>query len=494
MQYDEINHLQRNHAAWALLRSPHAPLVLSFLGRVFVDANAGGLPALTLADQLDDELFALNERLGSDTFPRHATAYLDDWAAPERAWLRKFYQPGTDEAYYDITPPVEKALLWVRDLRSREFVGTESRLNTLFDLLRQMVFGADEDPDSRLVELRRRRAELDVEIAAAERGEVALLDQVSQRDRYQQFARNARELLADFREVEENFRALDRKLREQIAGWSGSKGELLDDVLGSRNSIAESDQGRSFQALYDFLLSHQRQTELSELLDRLQQIEVINDQDHRLSKIHFDWIDAGDRTQGTVRLLSEQLRRFLDDQVWLENRRVFDLLRGIESQALIIRNIPQPPIAMEIDDTSVSVNLPFERPLYAPQTVVDLDSDSVELGDGDFDSSVLLDQVHVDRDELSRAVRRSIRDRGQVGLGDLVTETPLKQGLAELIGYLSLTDSAFDVIFDEHVRERIEWEAGVATRVADLPQITFNRSTGPQIAAEDGTIVKGQHE
>ena len=91
-----------------------------------------------------------------------------------------------------------------------------------------------------------------------------MLDETAVRDRYQQFAGTARALLADFREVEENFRKLDRQLREKIAGWHGGKGELLDDVLGSRESIAGSDQGRSFQAFYGFLLSQARQEELSE--------------------------------------------------------------------------------------------------------------------------------------------------------------------------------------------------------------------------------------
>lgn len=207
MPYDEIAVLQAQHGAWTLLRAEHAPLILSFLGQVFVDGNTGARPSSSLIDDLDDELYVLNERLGPQAYPRPAAAYLDEWAAPEKGWLRKFYPAGSDEAHYDITPSVEKALLWVRDLRAREFVGTESRLNTLFELLRQMVYGADADPQSRLVELRRRRADLDAEIARAERGEVALLDDVGQRDRYQQFARNARELLADFREVEDNFRA-----------------------------------------------------------------------------------------------------------------------------------------------------------------------------------------------------------------------------------------------------------------------------------------------
>src|SRR6266704_845126 len=103
--------------------------------------------------------------------------------------------------------------------------------------------------------------------AAPEAGWLGLLDPSAVRDRYQQFSATARELLADFREVEENFRKLDRQLREKITGWHGGKGELLDDVLGSRETIAGSDQGRSFQAFYDFLLSQARQEELTGLLD-----------------------------------------------------------------------------------------------------------------------------------------------------------------------------------------------------------------------------------
>lgn len=477
MRYDEIEHLQAHHPAWVLLRSPHASLVLGFLGRVFVDGNRGGQSAKVLVGLLDDELYALNTRTDGDPpFPRSAAAYLDDWASPEKSWLRKYYPTGVDEPHYDITPAVEKAVLWLKDLRRREFVGTESRLNTLFELLRQMVFGADDDPQSQLVDLRRRRAELDEQIARAERGEVELLDATRQRDRYHQFARNARELLADFREVEENFRILDRRLRKQIAGWTGSKGALLDEALGSRNSITESDQGRSFQSLFDFLLSHQRQSELSELLDRLGKIADLEDLDPRLRHVHFDWIDAGERTQSTVRLLSEQLRRFLDDQVWVENRRIFDLLRSVEATAVEFRQQP-PTLTMELPAMAVEVVLPFERPLYAPVAPVSLDSDDVQVGSGEFEADVLLDQLYVDRDALAHTVRSTLRDRGQIGLAPLIEDRPLQHGLAELIGYLSLTDASFDVVFDDERRDEIGWVDDDAERRADLPAVTFTRSS-----------------
>jgi hypothetical protein len=477
VKYDDVTFLREHSSAWRLLRADNAPLILSFLHRVFVEGNARSVSASELAGQLDDDLYSLNDRLAAGTYPKPAHEYLNDWAKPEVGWLRKYYPAGSDEPHFDATPAVEKALSWLRSLEARSFVGTESRLNTLFELLRQIAYGADDDPEVRLAELRRRRHEIDVEIAQVERGNMAVLDPSAQRDRYQQFVDMARGLLADFREVEANFRALDRELRERIAGWSGSKGQLLDEVLGDRDAIAESDQGRSFQAFYDFLLSPQRQAELSELLDKVHRLEAIDEADPRMRRIHYDWLDAGEQTQATVRTLSDQLRRFLDDQAWLENRRAMDLLHSIEATALKLRDHGTPPLGFEIDGTAPAIVLPMERPLYSPVANSPIDS-SVDSGDEEVDPSALFDQVYVDRAELAGAVRRALQQRGQVGLPDLVAHRPLQHGLAELVGYLSLDDDGFDVVFDEDVRETVGWHDDEGReRVATLPRVTFVRAT-----------------
>lgn len=480
MNFDEIDHLRSRHPAWGLLTSDNVALVLSFLGRVFVDANASNLAAAQLESSLDDELFALNQRLGEERFPRRARDYLEYWAAPERGWLRRYYPSGSDEPHYDLTPAVEKALAWVEDLRDRSFIGTESRLNTIFELLRQLVYGADADPAQRLADLERRRAQIDGEIARIAEGRVELADPVSQRDRYQQFARTARELLGDFRLVEENFRNLDRQLREQIAGWSGSKGELLDDVVTNRKGIAESDQGRSFRAFYDLLLSAERQAELSDLLTRLHAIDSLPERDPRLARIHFDWMQASERTQATVRLLSEQLRRFLDDQVWLENRRVFELIRAVEAKALRLRHESRPAVETTVEGTSVPVVLPMERPLYRPSRTVPLDGGPIESDVEEIDSSAMFEQLHVDRDALLDAVVRRLGPAGQVALDRVVSDVPLQQGLAELVGYLSLREPGLETVFDDEVRTRIALSnEDDGRRVADIPRVVFAR-------AEDG--------
>lgn len=198
-------------------------------------------------EALEDELFHLRDRLGDESFPKTARAYLNDWTAPEKGWLRKFYRHGSDEVQFDLTPSTEKALGWLEGLSQRSFVGTESRLLSLFELLRQLSEGSDEDQQNRLQELQKRREAIDAEIAQVVQGNVSLLDDTALKERFMQFTQQACELLSDFREVEYNFRQLDRNVREQIATGEGKKGELLAEIMGERDAIADSDQGNSFE-------------------------------------------------------------------------------------------------------------------------------------------------------------------------------------------------------------------------------------------------------
>ncbi|WP_163144293.1 DUF3375 domain-containing protein, partial [Arhodomonas sp. KWT] len=245
-----------NHPAWRLLTADSAPLIVGFLHHAFIRPNVRALGEQELAAQLEDYLFHLRESEGEDAFPRAALDYLNDWVGDDRGWLRRYYPTDSDEPHYDLMPATEKAIQWVVGLEERvQFVGAESRLRTVFDLLRELVQGAETDPRARIAELQRQRAELDAQIERLEAGELELMDPTRLRERFLQATGTARALLADFRQVEQNFRELDRAVRERIATWSGGRGELLDEVFGEQDVIAESDQGRSFRAFWDFLMS-----------------------------------------------------------------------------------------------------------------------------------------------------------------------------------------------------------------------------------------------
>ena len=480
--HDTLDHLRRHHPAWRLLRSDHAALVASFLHRAFIAPNERVLAQSDLAEALEDALFALRERLGPEAFPRSALDYLNDWASPERGWLRKFYRHDSDEPQFDLTPGAEKAVAWLVSLTERSFVGTESRLLTLFELLRQMCEGTETDPEARAAELRRRRDAIDTEIERARSGDLPLLDDTALKDRFQQFMQTARDLLTDFREVEQNFRSLDRQVRERITLWEGSRGALLEDIMAERDAIGDSDQGRSFRAFWDFLMSSARQEELTQLLERVLDLPAVSDMnpDARTRRVHYDWLEAGEHTQRTVALLSQQLRRFLDDRAWLENRRIMDLLHGIESKAVALRDAPPAGTFVHMAVPAADIRLPMERPLYRPPVKPLIADVELESGDAELDAAALFSQVVVDRARLARQVRRALQDRSQITLREVCELHPLEQGLAELVAYLQLAGDGFEATVDETVVDSVLWQSTGADdapvlRRARVPRVIFVR-------------------
>jgi flagellar motility protein MotE (MotC chaperone) len=495
MNYSTLSLLRDRHPAWRLLASPHAALLASFMNRVFVLPNVRVMDEADLAEALEDELFALREQLGAEAYPKAALDYLNDWCAADKGWLRKFYRPGTDEAQYDLTPATEKAIAWLASLTERLFVGTESRLLMLFALLDQISAGTEADPAKRLEDLRAKRDALDAEIRRVLAGDLALLDDTAVRDRFQQFQQLARELLSDFREVEHNFRMLDRKVREKIALWEGSKGALLDEIMGERDAIGDSDQGRSFRAFWDFLMSSSRQEQLTERLEQVLALPAVAalKPEPRTRRVHHDWLEAGEHTQRTVAQLSQQLRRFLDDRTFVENRRILDLLRAIEVKALVLRDAPPAPGLVAIDAMGAEIELPLERPLFTPTVKTRLAASIPEEGEEEVDTARLFNQIVVDKARLRAAIQGALRQQSQVSLRELVTRAPLRQGLAELVAYLELAHGGgaddgpggLRAVVDENVEESIRWQASSASgepveREARLPRVIFTRGGSTQ--------------
>ena len=180
-------------------------------------------------------------------------------------------------------------------------------------------------------------------------------------------------------------------------------------------------------------------------------------------------------TQRTVARLSEQLRRYLDDQAWLETRRIMQLIRDAEQKALTARGLVDDAAFISIDAAAPSVILPMDRTLFTPpfkptivQKVVDEEGDPVP-------SDALFEQVYVDRQRLASNVRRALQERQQITLAALVADYPLQQGLAELATYLSLATQELPSAIDDAQQETIHWtDAGGAQRQATLPLLIFS--------------------
>jgi hypothetical protein len=478
MDYYAINSLRENHPGWSLLRAQNAPLALTFFMAAFTGPNQRNLGRQELIDVLDDVLFGLRDSEGQDKFPRPAGEYLDDWAADERKWLRKYYAPGEDEPHYDLTAAAEDVVRWVENLRGRDFVATQSRLTSIFAVLKQLVQQSETDPEVRLAELQQQRDGIDAEMQQIRDGNIRVMTGPEALDHLQQLTALARDLLSDFREVEQNFRRLDRQVREQIATWDGSQGELLDAIFTNQQDISSSLQGRTFQGFWDYLMSPRLRRELQDLLQRATRIEALAHTDSldAVANLHQDWLPAVEQTQATVRQLSQQMRRLLDDKVFLENKRIMQLIRSVESGALATREAPPSGVFMEIDAPSVDVVLPFERPLYEPSRKVMVE-DSVETADdSDVDADALFSQFHVDKERLKANIDAVLAEAEQATLAEVTAAYPLSQGLAEIVGYYQLATESNWATINPEQSQHLAWQLpDGSVREATVEQIIFGR-------------------
>ncbi|MBN2655943.1 MAG: DUF3375 domain-containing protein [Spirochaetales bacterium] len=475
--YYDLMNKKKNNSSWRLMTADNGPLIISFLDHVFRMENLRQIDEDELKMKLEDFLFHLRDGRDDDPFPRSAGEYLEDWTAPGKDWLRKFYPPGSDSAHYDLTPGTERVFQWVDDLVGSGFIGTESRLNTCFDLLSQIVRGVEEDRELRIAELKERKRLIDREIRDIQNGHIPMMDERQVRERFLQFSRTARELLSDFRAVEHNFRELDRDIRLEIASWEGEKGELLEQFFGSHDRISHSDEGQSFTAFWDFIMSPSSQEELTRQLDRVYELESLGEllEDRRLKRIHYDWMAAGEQTQRTVARLSKQLRRYLDDRAFWENRRITEILDSIEKKAVQLKDNPPAGEFAEAEEHRIRVSLPMEHPLFVPAQGIELVS-AIERSDNEeIDTDKLFNLVYIDRERLEGNIEASLQGESQIRLIHILEKHPLEQGLAELITYLHMAEEDSRALVQAGEQDSIRWNDGEnIVREARFPRIIYS--------------------
>ena len=183
MEYHELK-LMLEQPPVKLLRAQNAPLLLGFLHRVFKQEHRVTIPEGQLRTVLEAEL---EERREAEplAYPQSATEYLASWCSDAQGFLRRYYGPGSDEPLYELTSGSEKALLWLESLREARFIGTESRLKSIFNELEQILKYASSNPEERVRRLENELATIRAEIDRIRAtGQVAAFTPVQINERY----------------------------------------------------------------------------------------------------------------------------------------------------------------------------------------------------------------------------------------------------------------------------------------------------------------------
>lgn len=478
MDYKYLESLKRTHPAWRLLTADNAPFVISFLERIFIQGNVRGIRESLINEKMDDHILYLNSIYGDDAFPRKASDYLDDWSDESRGWLRKYYPRLGDEAEYDITPTVEKVIEWLHSFRKREFVGTESRLLLIFQMLKDLVNATETDPQKKIKELKKQKKEIDEEIKRVKEGNANPFDLRQIKENLWRIDEEIRHLMSDFREVEENFRKLDRQTREQIVTGSQVKGKILDEIFEGHDTIKNSEQGHSFSAFWFFLMSLDKQEELEDSVEKLLHIDGIDrgSETSSLRSMKYNLLEAGDKVKKTLGNLNEQLRVFLDEKKWLENRRIMDLIKSLEESALNIRtNPPTDKSFFSIDSMNHDVKLSMERSLFSPPQKPPVMDDTMTEGQASDIPEALYNQHYVDEYRLHENIRAILSIRSQASLKEICEAYPVEKGLAEIITYIVIASKNSDAIIDTSREQVIEYNDRERLKNINLPLILFSK-------------------
>ena len=454
MEYHELK-LMLEQPPVKLLRAENAPLLLGFLHRVFKQEHRVTIPEGQLRTVLEAEL---EERREAEplAYPQSAAAYLASWCSDAHGFLRRYYGPGSDEPLYELTSGSEKALLWLESLREARFIGTESRLKSIFNELEQILKYASSNPEERVRRLENElttiRAEID-RIRAT--GQVTAFTPVQINERYARVLATARELLGDFRQVEENFKRIAREIAERHAQPGITKGAIVGHMLDSHDALRSSEQGQSFFAFWELLLSPEQQSQFQDAVAEASKLATL-DEENRSNQLlrHFlsHLLREGEKVVESHQRMSSNLRRVLDTAHLAERRRLGELLQEIRQAAIALRD--QPPADegfFEIEDFPV-VFASFSRPLWlAPDLVASnkpVEMEESELGLDDLRRFSNLPQIRLQ--ELRRNVEKCLARDYTVTLQQVLDVFPPRNGMMEVAGYLILaTSEARHFVSDE---------------------------------------------
>ncbi|MCR9297231.1 MAG: DUF3375 domain-containing protein, partial [bacterium] len=207
MQIESLQKFFASSPAVRLIRSPHAYWIVDFLHQQFKAAGQITIPHSQLCAELDGYLdgLAKSRLVGDEKFDSRdkADTYLSAWCSGSIGWLKRFIDEDSAEPCYQLTAEFEKALAFVEKAsRESSFVGTESRLRSILEILGHVVAGVSQDPAVRLRELERQRLELEQEIARIKSSpNSARMSSTQVRERFALASQQLQQLKSEFRAV-----------------------------------------------------------------------------------------------------------------------------------------------------------------------------------------------------------------------------------------------------------------------------------------------------
>ena len=493
MRYEELEQLIDNALPIKILRARSAPLLISFLHAEFKTRNRITISSYELTsrlseylEQLKDKNFALLTTMLKDAFSEKndsltlARRFIEQWCSEENRYLTR-YPDENGEPMHELTPSVERVFQWLETLQKREFVGTESRFKDIYRRLQELIDNTSDDPKRKIAELEAKKQAINAEIAHIKKsGKTDTYNNTQIKERFFEVSKTARELTADFKEVEQNFKEITLNIYKKQTQRDLHKGDILGYALDATEELKESDQGKSFYAFWQFLIADNRQDELMGKIEYIYQLlreRDIDAPDNFLKKIKIYLHASGQKVINSNHLLADKLSRILVEKEMSDRRRSRELINDIKN--LAVQKVGQ--FSGQRDFTQieggVDISMDMDRPWGEPPQIANFANQPQGIGSNQFENAQfgrLFDQFELSKQELQRNINALLERHNSITLKELSIIHPINKGLEEVISYFSIAAQSPKHLVNAHNLDIIEWQGeDEVRRSVALPQVTF---------------------
>ena len=467
-----------------LLKSKNREFIILFFAEVFSRDTAVTSESIhyKLADYLEERSIAEddeNEIRLIDTYEEKAKKYIQQWA--NKGFLTN-YKNDTGEIFYELSSHSSKTIDWLTNLRKQEYIGTESKFKTLFNQLKELVEFTSEDREKRMQLLEDKKIEIEQQIQRLKMGEdVKVFEEYEIVPRFNDLSKLAKELLSDFKEVDDNFKTIIKEIYQKQTDTTQKKGKILQYTFDALDELKESSQGKSFYAFWEFLLARDLQDEWKDLVQELYQTlaeKEIEVNDYFLKNMKQHLYDSGRKVYKTNDKMAQKLSRIIRENEVSKTEVTKNIIQEIKNLLIEISKKKQKTTLSLNIETEPEINIPFERKLTFEKNEEIQYNQKPQAATTSLDDFVNLSKVFnspgINKNEIRKKIKNALKEYSQVTIQDIVeSQGGITQGLPELFGYIGVlkdfkhminTEKSQNILFDKINRKIIQIPEIILTR------------------------------
>jgi hypothetical protein len=444
-----LYNLRKNSAAWQLLASPRAPLIVTCLRTLFEPGRSGtSVESMeqALAEILAEYVNSDDTESGSD-FMAEARRELREWIKRRLIIERQGYLVATDD--------LQRVILFVDGLQDRIMTSTASRLATVQREIENLAVRLNPDRAVREDMIVKAIARLQEELEDVQRGEFEVLEGSAAEEGIREVYDLAMSLRADFRRVEDSYRDADKVLRQSIISDAQNRGEVVEKLLDSHDQLVKTPEGQVFAGFHQQLTASAELDKMNQNLRKISKdVSIASALDrHQRSELGLLTMRLVSESKGVIRARARSerdVKGFIKTGLAAEHLRVGQLLNelleaafSVDWQRQSVRRTPVnlPCIAVAIGSVPVVQRLLIKEVVDDDKQALTLLPLSIDLEDIDaefWESFNSLDQ----RDLFDQTLQFLHQSHESASIGDLAIHLASPHDLEAVTFWLSIAKEA----------------------------------------------------